>query len=287
MMIDDDMEAGSLGPYHDRPRTFRNMRTKPYTPLIFRILLGINVCVLFILLLLGFGATFYMGASTSPIIVIVISIRILSFLVSIYLIKWVLAKDEGPLEMVQVTLFPMLNFLCPAPTNILDLYSLLLNSSLHFGDDSDRKMALKFERVKYWLSVGAQPSEAVERLLLRAGLLPPPPIVAAGGPRGTSSVGTSKQEQPADANRDDDDSNHNDDEIEKTLAILIGLIAGVALIIVFLSLSKVCEKHKEMVVPCGDPNDPHYRKNAFGAGEDGLGKNTHSLKKVSDHIFVT
>ncbi|KAK7358247.1 hypothetical protein VNO77_00173 [Canavalia gladiata] len=42
-----------------------------------------------------------------------------------------------------------------------------------------------------------------------------------------------------------DDSNHNDDEIEKTLAILIGLIAGVALIIVFLSfLSKVCEKHK-------------------------------------------
>ncbi|RYR06966.1 hypothetical protein Ahy_B05g074286 [Arachis hypogaea] len=91
------------------------------------------------------------------------------------------------------------------------------------------------------------------------------------------------------------DSNHNDDEIEKTLAILIGLIAGVALIIVFLSfLSKVCEKHKayrlrfvEMVVPCGDPNDPHYRKNAFGAREDGLGKNAHSLKKVSDHIFVT
>ncbi|KAK7320068.1 hypothetical protein RJT34_04798 [Clitoria ternatea] len=42
-----------------------------------------------------------------------------------------------------------------------------------------------------------------------------------------------------------DDSSHNDDEIEKTLAILIGLIAGVALIIVFLSfLSKVCEKHK-------------------------------------------
>ncbi|KAL1371842.1 hypothetical protein HN51_002046 [Arachis hypogaea] len=71
------------------------------------------------------------------------------------------------------------------------------------GNDSDRKMALKFERVKYWLSVGAQPSEAVEHLLLRAGLLPPPPIVAAGGPRGTSSVGTSNQEQPADANRDD------------------------------------------------------------------------------------
>ncbi|KAL4586964.1 hypothetical protein LXL04_011612 [Taraxacum kok-saghyz] len=38
----------------------------------------------------------------------------------------------------------------------------------------------------------------------------------------------------------------------------------------------------EMVVPYGDPNDPHYRKNAFDAGEDGLGKNAHSLKKGMD-----
>ncbi|PKI36253.1 hypothetical protein CRG98_043365 [Punica granatum] len=37
----------------------------------------------------------------------------------------------------------------------------------------------------------------------------------------------------------------NDDEIEKTLAILIGLIAGVALIIVFLSfLARVCDRGK-------------------------------------------
>lgn len=93
------METGT---YHDRPRTFPNMRSKPYTPLIFRILLGINVRVLFILLLLGFGAIFYMGASTSPIIVFVITICILSFLVAIYLMKWVLAKDEGPPEMVQI-----------------------------------------------------------------------------------------------------------------------------------------------------------------------------------------
>lgn len=40
----------------------------------------------------------------------------------------------------------------------------------------------------------------------------------------------------------------------------------------------------EMVVPYGDPNDPHYRKNAFDAGEDGLGKNAHSLKKVSRQL---
>ncbi|BBG94018.1 Copper amine oxidase family protein [Prunus dulcis] len=38
----------------------------------------------------------------------------------------------------------------------------------------------------------------------------------------------------------------------------------------------------EMVVPYGDPNAPHYRKNAFDAGEDGLGKNAHSLKKGCD-----
>jgi primary-amine oxidase len=42
----------------------------------------------------------------------------------------------------------------------------------------------------------------------------------------------------------------------------------------------------EMVVPYGDPNDPHYRKNAFDAGEDGLGKNAHSLKKVKEFYFL-
>ncbi|CAL4968507.1 unnamed protein product [Urochloa decumbens] len=39
----------------------------------------------------------------------------------------------------------------------------------------------------------------------------------------------------------------------------------------------------EMVVPYGDPSEPHYRKNAFDAGEDGLGKNAHSLKKGCDY----
>ena len=42
----------------------------------------------------------------------------------------------------------------------------------------------------------------------------------------------------------------------------------------------------EMVVPYGDPNDPHYRKNAFDAGEDGLGINAHSLKKVNTFAFI-
>ncbi|KAL4290877.1 hypothetical protein GQ457_14G003270 [Hibiscus cannabinus] len=70
---------------------------------IFRILMGINVRVLVILLLLGFGYVFYVGASTSPIIVFVFSVCIVSFLLSIYLTKWVLSKDEGPPEMAQIS----------------------------------------------------------------------------------------------------------------------------------------------------------------------------------------
>lgn len=66
--------------------------------------MGINARVLFVLLLLGLGVVFYVGASTSPIIVFVFSICILSFLLSTYLTKWVLSKDEGPPEMVQVRL---------------------------------------------------------------------------------------------------------------------------------------------------------------------------------------
>jgi primary-amine oxidase len=33
----------------------------------------------------------------------------------------------------------------------------------------------------------------------------------------------------------------------------------------------------EMVVPYGDPHPPHWKKAAFDAGEDGLGRNIHSL----------
>ncbi|KAJ0724117.1 putative ribosomal protein S16 [Helianthus annuus] len=54
------------------------------------------------------------------------------------------------------------------------------------GQDGGKRMGLNFERVKYWLSVGAQPSDPVQRLLFRAGVLPPPPMVAMGrkgGPR--------------------------------------------------------------------------------------------------------
>ncbi|KAE8056242.1 hypothetical protein FH972_013031 [Carpinus fangiana] len=59
------------------------------------------------------------------------------------------------------------------------------------GQDGGKRMGLNFERVKYWLSVGAQASEPVQRILFRAGLLPPPPMMAMGrkgGPRDTRPV---------------------------------------------------------------------------------------------------
>ena len=35
-------------------------------------------------------------------------------------------------------------------------------------------------------------------------------------------------------------------------------------------LAFVLRCHAEMVVPYGDPREPHFRKNAFDAGEDGV-----------------
>ncbi|KAL8039580.1 hypothetical protein ABFS82_10G043800 [Erythranthe guttata] len=59
------------------------------------------------------------------------------------------------------------------------------------GQDGGKRMGINFDRVKYWLSVGAQPSDPVQRLLFRAGMLPPPPMLAMGrkgGPRDMTPV---------------------------------------------------------------------------------------------------
>ncbi|XP_042503020.1 30S ribosomal protein S16-2, chloroplastic/mitochondrial-like isoform X2 [Macadamia integrifolia] len=59
------------------------------------------------------------------------------------------------------------------------------------GQDGGKRMGLNFDRIKYWLSVGAQPSEPVQNLLFRAGVLPPPPMLAMGhkgGPRDTRPI---------------------------------------------------------------------------------------------------
>ncbi|XP_010459228.1 PREDICTED: pyrophosphate-energized membrane proton pump 3-like [Camelina sativa] len=103
MMMDEDIEQATLISYTEKPRTFPDMRSKTYSPLIIRILRNLNVRALSVLLLLSFGGIFYMGARTSPIIVFVFVVCIISFMLSVYLTKWVLAKDEGPPEMVQIS----------------------------------------------------------------------------------------------------------------------------------------------------------------------------------------
>lgn len=70
---------------------------------IFRVLMGVDIRILVVVMLLGFGGIFYVGASTSLVIVFVFSICIISLFLSIYLAKWVLAKDEGPPKMAQVS----------------------------------------------------------------------------------------------------------------------------------------------------------------------------------------
>ncbi|KAJ4778661.1 K(+)-insensitive pyrophosphate-energized proton pump [Rhynchospora pubera] len=102
MMMDDEMENGR-SVYQDKPRTFPAVRSKSYSPLIFRILRQINPRVLAIFLLAVFGGVFYVGARTSPIVVFVFMICIISFCFAVYLTKWVLAKDEGPPEMSQIS----------------------------------------------------------------------------------------------------------------------------------------------------------------------------------------
>ncbi len=44
----------------------------------------------------------------------------------------------------------------------------------YLAQDSDRRVVLNTERVKHWLSVGAQPSERIATLLSKAGLMAAP-----------------------------------------------------------------------------------------------------------------
>lgn len=43
------------------------------------------------------------------------------------------------------------------------------------GKDGNKHITLNIDRVKYWMSVGAQPSDPVARLLGQAGVMPAPP----------------------------------------------------------------------------------------------------------------
>nr|CAB3465510.1 unnamed protein product [Digitaria exilis] len=101
IMMEEDMENGRS--YQERPRTFSTVRSKSSIPLVFRLLMRINPRALVIFSLLVFSGVLYVGASTSPIVVFVFCICTLSLFFSLYLTKWVLAKDEGPPEMSEIS----------------------------------------------------------------------------------------------------------------------------------------------------------------------------------------
>lgn len=70
--------------------------------------------------------------------------------------------------------------------------------------DGVKEVRLTIDRIKYWLAVGAQPSDRVAYLLWRAGLVPPPPIhytpnrsKPKGKEEGSSSSGTAAPPAPA------------------------------------------------------------------------------------------
>jgi small subunit ribosomal protein S16 len=45
-----------------------------------------------------------------------------------------------------------------------------------YGPDATKEVRLRVDRIKYWLAVGAQPSDRVAYLFWRAGLMPAPPL---------------------------------------------------------------------------------------------------------------
>ena len=51
------------------------------------------------------------------------------------------------------------------------MYNVLSKTCL-FQKDGSKRMRLNSERARYWLSVGAQPSETVAKLFERANILP-------------------------------------------------------------------------------------------------------------------
>ena len=64
------------------------------------------------------------------------------------------------------------------------------------GKDGNKHVGLNEERIKYWLSVGAQPSSAVARLLGKAGLIPVPP------PKRSANQGKSRAQLKAERAED-------------------------------------------------------------------------------------
>lgn len=98
-----DVEVAIMGPYQEKTKTFPALRNKSQLPWLVRALCGLDRRVYYVLSFLLFGAVFYVALCTSPIIIFVLVVCTISMLFAAYLTSWVLAKDEGPPEMSQIS----------------------------------------------------------------------------------------------------------------------------------------------------------------------------------------
>lgn len=74
--------------------------------------------------------------------------------------------------------------------------------------------SLKDERISYWLSVGAQPSDTVHNLLVKAGILDAPTVNPL--PKKSPIVSEEPEEESVEADEAGEDSSDNeDDEVEE------------------------------------------------------------------------
>lgn len=100
-----DIENGGSSSYGSARggRVFSSFRAKGNDPLVIRLLANLDVRVYYFLILLLVVSMLYMALSASPVLVFVLVLCFLSLLFAGYLAQWVLARDEGPPEMTQVS----------------------------------------------------------------------------------------------------------------------------------------------------------------------------------------
>jgi hypothetical protein len=104
MMMDDDskdVETAIMGPYQEKSKAFPSLKNK--TPRVLKAFLNLDTRVYYGLALLTLLYMFYVGSLTSPIIVFIFVLCTGCMIFTAYLAQWVLAKDEGPLEMSEIS----------------------------------------------------------------------------------------------------------------------------------------------------------------------------------------
>ncbi|XP_024384924.1 pyrophosphate-energized membrane proton pump 2 [Physcomitrium patens] len=105
MAMDDDhrmdVENALLGPYQKDSKTFSSLKNKPFW--LVQTALRVDKRVYYLLALFTVLSLFYIGSRSSPIILFVFIVCTGSLAYAVYLASWVLAKDEGPPEMSEIS----------------------------------------------------------------------------------------------------------------------------------------------------------------------------------------